>query len=218
MQCRICLEGPDGHSNPLRLRCLCKTDAFHDGCLIKWLLHKYKDDMSENKDYDIIPRCEICKSLFNGVVIKTKIILIRPAIYCARIVGFIHWTLVMLFLHFIHPYEPLHCSEKKHFIYFEIMCQHVSFLIELFFRSIHIMLAYKWACTCYNNQLRKIPRNWVIQLRTRRVILSPAFLNKENTPMDYSSYKSFFYMIYRLNRHIMFRLENIHNLPRIDNL
>ena len=57
MQCRICLEGPEGHSNPLRVRCLCKTGAFHDSCLIKWLYHKYQDNVDTTQNNDIIPRC-----------------------------------------------------------------------------------------------------------------------------------------------------------------
>ena len=214
MQCRICLEGPEGHSNPLRLRCACKTGAIHDACLIKWLSHKYKGNVSATHGNepathgnvpathcnDIIPTCEICKSPFKGAILRTTYFYIKPAIYCARIVGCMHWIFIMLLLHHIHSYsfETLNCHNKHDIILVQTVCRHVLFLIEIFFRWIHVILAYKWACICYNNQIQKFPRNWTIKIRARNIILIPRFLNGIQRPHEFTFYekcKSFSKMI-----------------------
>mgnify|MGYP001209616103 CR=1 FL=1 len=223
MQCRICLEGPGGHSNPLRVRCLCTTGAFHDGCLVKWLSHKYRDDLITNHDHDIIPTCEICRSPFRGVILKTKIFSIRPALYCARLVGGMHWILVMIVLHFIHIHtsdNDFNCAEKKSIVSFQI-CRVVSFLIEVFFRYIHLRIAYNWACICYTHQLQKFPRNWIIQVKTRRIRFNPVFLNGVKIPQEftyYEKYKLLVKMVIQLHQHIIYRLNHMQNQVHIDNV
>lgn len=233
MQCRICLEGPEGHNNPLRLRCLCKTCPFHDACLIKWLFHKYRENVRENHDHDynyyheseynIIPTCEICKSPFRGVVIKTKIYSIKPGLYCARLVAGMHWILAMVILNFIHTYysEKPDCSNKKNIVYFEIMCRYFSFLTEVFFSFVHIIISCNWARICYHHQLQKFPRNWIVQVKTRQIVLSPIFLSGVNIPKQFSAYekyKSFVKIMFELNNHIMFQLQHMQNMHVRNNI
>jgi hypothetical protein len=191
--CRICLEGPHGISNPLRLRCSCTDGGFHDICFVKWILHyihnRYQQQTTPVNDFEnILPTCEICRTSFRGVVLKIYLITIRPGIYIASSIGIIGTILSLLFSYFfVIPYIYLECDAPSKYSYgngveeaYYNRCPYLGAMVIFLSRSLFILLAYVWGKACYMRQLQKFPENWIIPMRVRRLILKPSVFNQLN--------------------------------------
>lgn len=209
MYCRICMEGPGGIENPLRVRCNCKNCAFHDSCLIKWIIQLHKNAMSNrSREYndEILPNCEVCRSSFKGIKLHTRRIHISPGHCIAQIVGVGHWILLFFFLHYygfdaqtFNQCEKIQKYNEHHFNKTEIQqCSSVIFMLNLYLYIVNMWVAFLWARRCYKNQLRKYPCRQGIKINMRQLILSPGPLcgvKQRNTLYNEESKKNYIKLV-----------------------